>query len=62
MLNQKKKKGQVLVNTLVKKGDLVYLVGLPQSNPFDPKTEEGKLFHTMHMSFEDVKEAFTITK
>ncbi|OAB46209.1 hypothetical protein [Paenibacillus glacialis] len=57
-----KEEGPSIGEYLGEKGDLVYLVGLPQSNPFEVDSEEGKLFDTMHMSFEDVKEAFTITK
>ncbi len=57
-----KEEGPSIGEYLGEKEDLVYLVGLPQSNPFEVDSEEGKIFHEMNMSFEDIKAAFTITK
>lgn len=55
-----KLEGPPLGEVLAQTHGLVYLVSMPQSNPFDPQTPDGKLYQDMVMSLEQVKSAFAV--
>lgn len=55
-----KMEGPPLGDVLAKTHGLVYVVSLPQSNPYDSATPDGKLYGQMVMSLEQVKAAFSV--
>ncbi|CAI8812162.1 hypothetical protein EMIT07CA2_200028 [Brevibacillus sp. IT-7CA2] len=55
-----KMEGPPLGDVLAKTHGLVYVVSLPQSNPYDPATPDGKLYGQMVMSLEQVKAGFSV--
>ncbi|MFF2533418.1 hypothetical protein [Brevibacillus sp. DP1.3A] len=55
-----KMEGPPLGDVLAQTHGLVYAVSLPQSNPYDPATPDGKLYGQMVMSLDQVKKAFSV--
>lgn len=60
-----KEAGPPLGEEITRKGNKVFVAAFPQSNPFEEKSQEGKLFARMTQNLQQlqqVKKAFTVLK
>ncbi|MEH6942684.1 hypothetical protein [Bacillus sp. JJ722] len=60
--NKLVKDGGPLPEVIKQTPKYVYVYQVPQSNPFDLKTSNGRIFEKMTMSFEEIEASFTLNK